>query len=155
MNILYPSMLHLKLCFATIRSTCVQRKSQPTLPWRTGGPVCKGKRINHVTAASEEPDNRISVRRAASQDTPLHGGSPRTFPAHKMPPILLASITIQHNSTTMRPSQHFVCPLSRRDVERHRRRKGVKSCDDSATLRRNRKFPDHSIAPSDINILRL
>ena len=29
MNILYPSMLHLKLCFATIRSTCVQRKSQP------------------------------------------------------------------------------------------------------------------------------
>ena len=59
MNILYPSMLHLKLCFATIRSICVERKSQPTLPWRTGGPVCKGKRINHVTAASEEPDNRI------------------------------------------------------------------------------------------------
>ena len=69
--------------------------------------------------------------------TYLSAGAPaRTFPAHKMPPILLASITIQHNSTTMRPSQHFVCPLSRRDVERHRRRKGVKSCDDSATLQR-------------------
>ena len=76
MNIVYSSMLQLKLCFATTRSICVQRKSQPTLPWRTGGPVCKGKRINHVTAASEEPDNRISVRRAASQDIPLHGGLP-------------------------------------------------------------------------------
>ena len=76
MNIVYSSMLQLKLCFATTRSICVQRKSQPTLPWRTGGPVCKGKRINHVTAASEEPDNRISVRRAASQDIPLRGGLP-------------------------------------------------------------------------------
>ena len=131
-------------------------KEKPTtLPWKTGGPVCKGERINHVTAASEEPDNRISVRRAASQDTPLCGGSSRHLPRPQNAPN---SARINHNTAQFHNNASittFRLPLSRRDVVRHRRRKGVKSCDDSATLQRNRKFPDHSIAPSDINILRL
>ena len=81
-----PWHVTLETMFCHHQKYLCPKEKPTTLPWKTGGPVCKGKRINHVTAASEEPDNRISVRRAASQDIPLRGGlRPAPSPPTKCP----------------------------------------------------------------------
>ena len=135
-----PWHVTLETMFCHHQKYLCPKEKPTTLPWRTGGPVCKGERINHVTAASEEPDNRISVRRAASQDIPLHGGllpapPPPTkcpqFCSHQSQYSTIPQQCVHHNISSALYLAATWCAIG--DVKGSKVATTVRRCNDVAT----------------------
>ena len=134
-----PWHVTLETMFCHHQKYLCPKEKPTTLPWKTGGPVCKGKRINHVTAASEEPDNRISVRRAASQDIPLRGGlRPAPSPPTKCPQCMhqsqystIPQQYVHHNISSALYLAATLCAIG--DLKGSKVATAVRRCNDGAT----------------------